>query len=137
MLKFWLNDKDDTDYIKILEEKSQDTPRIDQGLRGQKYLDLTESDYTFLKQSILFRNWDEASYQNFIDDKNSIVLKQFKYKEIIEKEEECNHWIFVLKKGNAYVWTRMRRDLVKKHQNVLEKYAAEPTFICSSSKKIN
>jgi hypothetical protein len=56
-----------------------------------------------------------------------------RYKEVVAKEEECDQNIFITKVGNACVWTKMRRDDVKRHQNLLELHSSKKSFPCANS----
>ena len=53
---------------------------------------------------------------------------------MITKEDQCNENIYIIKEGDANVWTKMNRDEIKRHQNNLEIFAADPNFVYSNRK---
>lgn len=41
---------------------------------------------------------------------------------MIAKDDECNNNIFIIKSGDVFVWIKVNRSSIKKHQRLLENY---------------
>ena len=76
MMKYFLDDPEEVDYLKLLEETSAQNKDA-QGVENQRLTKLTENDLSILKSSLLFRNWDPATFMTFIED-NYVCLKHYK-----------------------------------------------------------
>lgn len=68
MIKSLLNDKNK----KREEENGKSSGKVDKNV-----IKMDESDLKALKESILFKNWSQHSFLNFLED-NRILLKKFK-----------------------------------------------------------
>ncbi len=84
-------------------------------------LRLNENDLQQLKSSILFKNWDDSTFNGFVNDRK-LHLERFKYKEVIAKEKDCMEKLFIIKSGVVLVWIKVKRLNLKKYQKVIERY---------------
>lgn len=79
-MKFYLEDSEEVDYVKLLEDRGRDDEEIPENTTArqvERILKLDELDLASLKNCLLFQNWDPSLFANFVQE-NNIVLKQFK-----------------------------------------------------------
>ncbi|CAF0838277.1 unnamed protein product [Brachionus calyciflorus] len=100
-------------------------------LRKQEKEELSLEDYEILKNNLLFSNWSLNILKYFIDD-NRILLKKYKYKDIIAKDKDSDENIYVLKSGLANCYIKINRSQIKNHQKILESNSTSPYFVESS-----
>jgi hypothetical protein len=74
-MKFFLEGVEDVDYVKLLEEKNNEEEVA--SVRNNTILKLEEDDIEILRKCLLFQNWDQSTFLQFIED-NHIYLRQFK-----------------------------------------------------------
>jgi hypothetical protein len=74
-MKFFLEGVEDVDYVKLLEEKNIEDET--KSVQHNSKLKLEENDLEILRSCLLFQNWDQSTFLQFIED-NHIYLRQFK-----------------------------------------------------------
>ena len=56
---------------------------------------------------------------------------------MIAKENECTNNLFIVKSGDIFVWIKITRTSIKKHQRILEKFSkTNEKFIYSNGKSL-
>jgi menaquinone-dependent protoporphyrinogen IX oxidase len=67
---------DEVDYVKLLEE--QNMKDESENALHMNMLQIEDNDLMILRACLLFQNWEESTFMQFVED-HHVILRQFKY----------------------------------------------------------